>query len=197
MSWSEMVRSWGTTAIERQLCFPCDRVLPDFNEAYYRGVTILAEPATVFPWLCQLRVAPYSYDWIDNFGRRSPRELTRELQNLERGQRFMSIFALVDFEPQVHITLQLRKSGFSPPLAVSYLLDRANESECRLLVKLVLRLRPGLRDEMFRRLGPSLDWIMMRRQLLNLKALAEGANGLASLGQTAPLESGDRPPARP
>jgi len=77
--------------------------------------------------------------------------------------------------PQVQITLQLRKSGFSPPLALSYWLDRTRETECRLLVKLVLQLRPGLRDGVFRRLGPGLDWIMMRRQLLNLKALAEGA----------------------
>ncbi len=69
MSWREIVRSWGTTVEERKLRFPCDRVLPNYNEAYYRGVTVLAEPATVFPWLCQLRVAPYSYDWISWHGR--------------------------------------------------------------------------------------------------------------------------------
>ena len=66
MHWSEIVRSWGTTAEERQRCFPCDIVLPDHNEAYYRGVTVFAEPATLFRWLCQMRVAPYSYDWLDN-----------------------------------------------------------------------------------------------------------------------------------
>ncbi len=176
MHWSEIGRWWGTTAQERQLCFPCDRVLQDHNEAYYRGVTVVAEPATVFRWLCQLRVAPYSYDWIDNFGRRSPRELTRDLENLELGQPFMAIFDLVDFEQNVHITLRLRKAGLFPSLAVSYFIDPGGEAGCRLIVKLVLQFRPYLRDRLFRRLVPWLDWVMMRRQLLNLKALAEATD---------------------
>ena len=175
MQWSEIVRSWRTTAEERQRCFPCDRVVPDHNEAYYRGVTVFAEPATVFRWLCQLRAAPYSYDWIDNFGRRSPRELTRDLENLELGQLFMTIFDLVDFEQRVHITLRLRRPGLFPPTAVSYVLNPRGEAGCRLIVKLVVQFRSGLRDRLVRRLIPWLDWVMMRRQLLNLKALAEGA----------------------
>ena len=89
MRWSEIVRTWGTTPQEQQRSFPCDKILPDHNEAYYRSVSVLAEPATVFRWLCQLRVAPYSYDWIDNLGRRSPRELDPDLENLELGQHFM------------------------------------------------------------------------------------------------------------
>ena len=77
------------------------------------------------------------------------------MQDLELGQQFMSIFALVDFETQVNVTLQQRRTRVSPPLAVSYLLHTVSESECRLLVKLAIQLRPGLRDAMFRRLGPS------------------------------------------
>lgn len=175
MRWSKIVRTWGTTTQEQQRCFPCDKILPDHNEAYYRSVTVFAEPATLFRWLCQLRVAPYSYDWFDNFGRRSPRELDRDLENLELGQRFMNIFDLVDFEPHVHITLRLRRTGAFPPLAVSYFIFPEGESGCRLVVKLAIQVRPGLRDQLARRLGPWLDWVMMRRQLLNLKALAEGA----------------------
>ena len=175
MRWSEIVRLWGTTAQERGHRFPCDRVLPDHNEAYYRGVTVFAKPATLFSWLCQMRVAPYSYDWIDNFGRRSPRELTPDLENLELGQPFMTIFDLVDFEQPVHITLQLRRPGLFPPMAVSYFIDPGGKTGRRLIVKLVLQFRPGPRDGLVRRLAPWLDWVMMRRQLLNLKALAEGA----------------------
>jgi hypothetical protein len=129
----------------------------------------------VFRWLCQLRVAPYSYDWLDNLGRRSPRELTPDLENLELGQRFMTIFDLVDFERNVHITLRLRRPGLLPPLAVSYLVHPRADMGCRLIVKLVVQFHPGLRDRLIRRPVPWLDWVMMRRQLLTLKALAEGA----------------------
>ncbi len=141
----------------------------------FRGVTVRAGPPTVFRWLCQLRVAPYSYDWLDNLGRRSPRMLTPGAERLELGQRVMGIFDLVGFEPDRHLTLRLRKPGIFPPLAVSYLIAPRGTRECRLLAKLVVRERPGLRDRIGREIFPWLDWIMMRRQLLNLKQLAESS----------------------
>lgn len=171
--WGETVRTWGTTDDERQRAFPCDEALPDFTDAYFRGVTVQAAPPVVFRWLCQLRVAPYSYDWIDNRGRRSPDRLTPGLEHLAVGQRVMRIFDLVAFERDHHLTLRLREPGAFPPLAVSYVVIAAPAGTCRLIAKLVVRRRPGLRDRLLSRLLPSLDWIMMRRQLLNLKALAE------------------------
>ena len=68
--------TWGTTAAERTRPFPCDRWLPGADDALFRAVDVDAPARVVFRWLCQLRVAPYSYDWIDNFGRTSPRRLT-------------------------------------------------------------------------------------------------------------------------
>ena len=71
-----------------------------------------ARPAArCFRWLCQLRVAPYSYDWIDNRGRRSPQELTPGLDQLEVGQTFMSFFVLRSFTPGRELTLGTREGS--------------------------------------------------------------------------------------
>ncbi|MDN5601129.1 MAG: hypothetical protein ACTHV2_10500 [Brachybacterium sp.] len=43
---------------------PCDR--------WVRCIDIAAEPDLVYRWLCQLTIAPYSIDLLDNLGRRSP-----------------------------------------------------------------------------------------------------------------------------
>lgn len=99
--------TWGTTTAERDLPFPCDRLLPDADEAYFRAVDVNAPPSRLFRWLSQLRVAPYSYDWIDNRGRQSPRTLTPGLDELLIGQRVMGIFRLVEFEPNRHLTIVL------------------------------------------------------------------------------------------
>jgi len=173
--WWEAPWSWGATPEERARRFPCDEILPDHGVALFRAVGIRAGAATVFRWLCQLRVAPYSYDWLDNRGRRSPRELTPGAERLELGQPVMGIFDLVAFERDRHLTLRLRKPGVFPPLAVSYVVRPETPSDSRLVVKLVVRERPGLRDRLGGLVFPTLDWIMMRRQLLNLKELAERA----------------------
>lgn len=173
--------TWGTTPEERLLAFPCDLILDQPDDSLYRGVTINASEATVFRWLCQMRAAPYSYDWIDNGGRQSPRELTAGLENLVSGQDVMRIFKLTAFEKDRHLTLRLKgKSSASRAfggLAVSYLLvpqpEARSTPRCRLLVKLVVKHPPGLYGRLMRTVLPWGDLIMMRRQLLNLKRLAE------------------------
>src|SRR4029077_18564030 len=95
---SSLVTTWGSTASERARAFPCDGVLPHASFDLYRAVTVEAPASRVFRWLCQLRVAPYSYDLLDNWGRRSPRELTPGADDLAVGQKIMTIFTLVSFE---------------------------------------------------------------------------------------------------
>ena len=164
---------WRTDHEERSLPFPCDRYLEDGEAAYYRGVTVQAPPAVVFRWLCQMRVAPYSYDWIDNLGRRSPQTLTPGLDELEIGQRVM-IGPIVDFERDRHLTV-LMTSRLWGKMAVTYLVVPKSSDRCRVLVKLLVKYPTGPIGWVERLVLPWGDLIMMRRQLLNLKALAEGS----------------------
>jgi hypothetical protein len=170
-----VAKTWGTTAAERALPYPCDAVLERVDAACWRGVTVAAPAAVVFRWLCQLRVAPYSYDWIDNRGRRSPQTLTPGLEQLAVGQRMVSIFELVAFETDRHVTLRTRRfaPGFFPLVAVSYTVAPLGPRATRLLAKLVFQVRPGLLGRAARVFIEWGDLVMMRRQLLNLKALAE------------------------
>ena len=170
--------TWGTSAEERSLPYPCEACVERVDVACWRGVSVHAEPAVVFRWLCQLRVAPYSYDWIDNLGRSSPRTLASGLEGLEVGQRVMTIFELVSFERDVHLTVRTRSfvPGLWPVVAVSYLLRPVGPSETRLLAKLALQVRPGRLAALASRLLVWGDLLMMRRQLLNLKALAEAGS---------------------
>jgi hypothetical protein len=50
-------------------------------------VCVQAPAEAVWPWVAQVTLAPYSYDWIYNRGRRSPRELAGLLEP-RVGERF-------------------------------------------------------------------------------------------------------------
>ena len=162
---------------ERQRDFPCDRFLDRPDATLFRAVTVDASPSAIFHWLCQLRVAPYSYDWIDNRGRQSPRELTPGLDRLEIGQDLMTIFTLVEFRRDEHLTMQIKRGTrafhISGDIAGTYLILPRTARSCRLVVKLVARYPHGPLGRMMSLLLPWGDLVMMRRQLLNLKSLAE------------------------
>lgn len=180
MSFASVAYTWGTTAEERSLAFPCDRFLNRPDAACYRGVSVNAPSEVMFRWLCQLRVAPYSYDWIDNLGRKSPQQLTPGLDQLEIGQRVM-IGPLVEFERDRQATVVMR-SRLWGNLAVTYLVVAHSPDRCRLLVKLVFKCPPGPIGWIERLLLPWGDLVMMRRQLLNLKELAERTARAGALG---------------
>ena len=154
-------QTWGVRLSERTVSMPCDALRPRAGVQADRAISIAAPPPIMFAWLCQLRVAPYSYDFLDNLGRRSPRERSPELVGLEAGQRFMTIFALQSFVDGEHITLR------SKGVAVTYRVQPEGAGS-----RLHVRVWFG---------GPWLvahvlacgDLVMMRKQLLTLKSLAE------------------------
>ncbi|MBX9604056.1 MAG: hypothetical protein K2X35_23835 [Bryobacteraceae bacterium] len=167
-------RVWGVTPHEQQLPYPCDEVLPFGSDAYFRGVSCQAPAEVIFLWLCQLRVAPYSYDWIDNWGRRSPRKLTAGAQNLQPGQAVMTIFRLVSFAPGEHLTIRITEPAAKVfgEVAVTYRVFPG-----RLVAKLRVQYPTGWYGTILRGLLPFGDWIMMRKQLRTLAGLAETSPG--------------------
>lgn len=157
---------WGVSAAEVARRYPCDEVVPAPVMQAWRGVTVQAPPGRVWPWVTQLRLAPYSYDWIDNLGRRSPRQL-RALPDPVPGETFTAtagrpVGRVLSVVPGQQYTGELLGS------VMSYVLV-PHDGGTRLLLKIVLA-----RGRWFAPLLSVGDLVMARRQLLNLQELAEG-----------------------
>lgn len=176
---------WNVSAAEVAASYPCERLVDGPVRALTRGVDIDAPVAVVFRWLCQLRVAPYSYDWIDNRGRRSPRTLTPGLERLARGQQFL-IAEITDFELDRHITGRATAGPerlFGVAASTYQVLPQSSGS--RLLVRLLVHEPQNWRQQLRFRLLAWSDLIMMRKQLLTLKALAEHTASAATAEEVA------------
>jgi hypothetical protein len=156
---------WGVTDEEVARHYPCDDIVPVPVLQAWRGVTVRTIPEGLWPWVAQIRLAPYSYDWIDNLGRRSPQEL-RALPEPAAGQHFTTaatrrLGRILSVSPAEQLT------GRIAGAVISYVLVPKGGTT-RLLMKIVAARR--------RWLAPLLsvgDLVMARRQLLNLKQLAE------------------------
>src|SRR4051794_35856049 len=88
---------WGATAQEAGRHYPADDLVPG-SLLLTRAVGVRAPVELTWRWLCQVAVAPYSYDWIDNLGRRSPDELTQGADRLEPGQMMAGVFRLTCYD---------------------------------------------------------------------------------------------------
>ncbi|MEJ8654169.1 hypothetical protein WKI65_40555 [Streptomyces sp. MS1.AVA.3] len=80
---------WCATGPEQQASYPCDRLVEAPSEGWIRAVDVSAPAGLTFRWLRQLTIAPYSYDWIDFRGHKSPQQLVQGLPDLALGQPFL------------------------------------------------------------------------------------------------------------
>ena len=157
---------WGVTDSETVRSYPCDNYVASPSLQAWRGVHVAAPPEAVWPWVVQVRVAPYTYDWIDNRGRRSPRQLLG-LPEPRAGGRFTTaggreLGRVVSVDPGKQLTATIMGAF------MSYVLVPCDRGTTRLLLKVV--------SQVPRWAAPWLsvgDLVMARRQLLNLKQLAE------------------------
>jgi hypothetical protein len=160
---------WGVTDAEVARRYACDELVAEPALQAWRAVTIDASPERVWQWLIQIRLAPYSYDWIDNLGRQSPREL-KNLADPAPGDSFSAtggrpLGRVLAVQHGVHLTGRIMNA------TMTYELVPPADGTTRLILKIVAP-------------GPSFaanllclgDLVMARRQLLNFKKLAEAAH---------------------
>ena len=80
-----LFETWGANDDEVRGAVVGDDLVPSARLTATRAITIDAPPSAVFPWLRQMgfgRAGWYSYDWIDNLGRRSAEVILPEWQQV-------------------------------------------------------------------------------------------------------------------
>jgi hypothetical protein len=187
---------WGATDEEVRRPFPGAELTPGGTRSATMGVTIDAPPSRVWPWLVQMGVDRggwYSWDRLDNFGRRSTRRIHPEWQEISIGDRFLGTpdgsesWEVAALEPErflcLRASLDLRGRQFDPKgvpprfytnSTWSFLLEELPERCTRLVVSGYWSFQPRWLQPIlsFLFLEPS-HWIMQTRQFANLKRRAE------------------------
>jgi len=158
---------WGVSDAEVARRYPCDDVVAAPALEAWRGVTVAATPERLWPWVTQIRLAPYSYDWVDNLGRRSPQEL-RGLPEPVVGEHFTAtagrpVGRILSVTPGEELT------GRIAGAVMSYVLV-PEPGGTRLLMKIVMA-----RGRLLAPVVSVGDLVMARRQLTTFRRLAEGA----------------------
>lgn len=175
-----LTERWGTLPHEPGMPMPGDELIVRPAMSATRAIVIDAPPDEVYPWFAQMgpgRAGWYSYDWIDNRGVESAREINPEWVVTTPGTSMGGMagigFDIVEAVPGRHLVISVATDG---PLAftMGYLLQAWGSSATRVLVRVrgvsegPKWLNPFIRFA----LGPG-DFVMVRRQLVGVKERAE------------------------
>ena len=180
-------RSVRATRLERTRGLPGDQLIPDPSGSLTHAITIACPRHEVWPWLAQMgagdRAGWYSYDRIDNGGRRSSERIARDLQSIAVGTVFPALpgatdsFTVVECQPDSSLVLGWAPAPHAAPAVTwAFVLEEVDQRRTRLIVR--ARGAQGYRfyglpawiSRAFIRLG---HFVMERRQLLGIAARAE------------------------
>jgi hypothetical protein len=156
--------------------------LPAISDTHQMGrlrfIEIEAGKSHVFTWLSQLRVAPYSYDYIDNHGRRSPYFLVKDLPPLRNGTHCLLAFHVFAFEENSFLACRFCEPINSPlnlfikGLYIEYRLVE-KEYNTQLWCKVLGIVNRGIVSRTAFLIICGINRIMMKRQLKVIKKLSE------------------------
>jgi hypothetical protein len=173
-----LLQHWGASEAEIAGAVVGDDILTEPRLVATRAVDLDAAPDRVWPWLVQMgtgRAGWYSYDWLDNFGRKSARRIHPEWQHLVAGSAVPAgpiAFRSTIVDAPHALVLELRSAGSigrRVSFTLAYDLRRASGGGTRLVTRVrgTVDLPLGRLVERWL-LGPG-DGVMLRRQLLNLR----------------------------
>jgi hypothetical protein len=187
---------WGATDDEVEAIFPGRDLIPNATRGATMATTIDAAPDQVWPWLVQMgtdRGGWYSWDRLDNFGRRSAEQLHPEWQSVAVGDRFAAKpdggewWEVAALEPEqllaLRMSVDLRGRPFDPSgepprrytdSTWAFLLRDEPAGRTRLVVSGYWAFQPRWLQRVLSLavLEPS-HFVMQIRQFQNLKRLAE------------------------
>jgi len=187
---------WGATGEEVRLPYPGADLIPGATRGATMAVTIDAPPSRLWPWLVQMgvdRAGWYSWDRLDNFGRRSAERIHPEWQEIATGDRLAARpdgsewWGVAALEPErflcLRMSVDLRGRPFDPRGAPprfytdstwGFLLEELPGRRTRLVVSGYWSFRPRWLQPIISVVFLELPhWIMQTRQFANLKRRAE------------------------
>ena len=174
------------TPREHLLALPGDELIRDASGSLTHAITVKCSRKELWPWLVQMgadRAGWYSYDALDNGGRRSAERILQGLQHPSVGAVFPALpgrrdgFVLLENEPTHWLVLGWPAPDGDLVVTWSFMLVEIGENTTRLIV----RARAsddyrfhGLPKAMGLLLGRMVHFVMERKQLLGIARRAEG-----------------------
>jgi hypothetical protein len=159
--------------------------LPDISNTdcreLLRCIEIRANASDIFVWLKQLRIAPYSYDFLDNRFRKSPDYIIENLPPLKVNTHYLLAFHIYEFEENSFIVCRFCEP-INPPvnlymkgLFFEYRIVEQG-TKTKLWCKIKGYINPDISSKGFFYFFSVINKIMMARQLKNIKKLSERLN---------------------
>jgi len=156
--------------------------LPDISDTdcreLLRCVEINAGPSDIFIWLKQLRIAPYSYDFVDNRCKKSPDFIIENLPPLKVYTHFLLVFHILEFEENSFISARFCEPINTPvnlymrDMFIEYRIVEET-TNTKLWCKVKGHFNTDISSRGFFFIFSVINKIMMARQLKNIKKLSE------------------------
>ena len=166
--------TWGATEEEVSGPMPGDDLLDRAGFVATRAISIAAPPEMVWPWLVQVgfgRAGFYSYDLMDNLGRRSAERILPEFQSLSVGDLAAPMASPADERTAFRVASINEPSALvwtKPDSTWAWRLTSDGAGGTRLVTRLKARYKPGPFLPVTVLLMEVGDFPMMRRMLLGI-----------------------------